>query len=285
MKVLIYQQQNERSRKICNAFFESVKSCGDDVSIVKMSRDMVAPAADVAIFYGQSDGGKELLKSYVAAGKHVLYVDMGYWNRKTKQDVYGGYHKISLDGLHPSKFQLQASSSDDRFIKQDIPIKRVRSFQGKHILLAGLSGKASAVNDLKPYEWELETIKLIKATTNRPIVYRPKPSWKEAQPIPGTIFSPRTEDLHKVLLNSHCVVTRHSNVTIDGIVEAIPGYTQLGAASDICYSFEDLDKIENATTPLYEHRYDFCSKLAYCQWNLEEMRNGAAWRWYRGLIS
>lgn len=284
MRVLIYQQSNERSRHICEAFLNGVRAAGDDASITKMEPGKSAPVADVAIFYGQSEGGRELLNSYVKAGKHVLYIDMGYWNRKTKQDMYGGYHKIALNDLHPTARQLDAPCSDDRFKEQGIKVIGGQPPRGDHVLLAGLSEKAALVNGLQPYEWENKTIELIRQYTDRPIVFRPKPSWKGAKPIPGTIFSGKNQPLNDVLLNAHCVVTRHSNVAIDALVEAIPAFTQLGASRGFCGSFDELRYIDVIESPPYRARYDFLSSLAYCQWNLEEMRSGEAWRWYKELM-
>ncbi len=284
MHVAIYEQTSTRSKKLCAAMFEGFRNSKDSADVLPISSYSTG-GLDYAwsIFYGQANGGKELLQKQGSRLRDVLYIDLGYWKRKIGSDQFGGHHKVAWNDIHPNK-QLEFEVDDKRFKKLGLHIQEKRKTNGQNILLAGLSEKGAFINGYQPYEWEKRTIAEIKKHTDRPIIYRPKPSWRRARPILGTIFSSRLEPLEKVLANTHCVVSHHSNVNTDAMLLGIPAYTKYGVAKDLCYGMDELDGIEEAKCPSYEERYNLFCKMSYCQWNLDEMRSGEAWRWFRGNI-
>jgi hypothetical protein len=142
-----------------------------------------------------------------------------------------------------------------------------------------MGAKSAWAEQEEPVEsWERTVVETLRAQSDRKIIYRPKPSWTEAKPIPGTTFSPRAQPLIELLgKQCHAVVTHHSNVAVDGLVSGVPAFIKLGAAAPMSLSTSNLAMIEYPYYPLDRYREQWLNDLAYCQWSLKEMSNGACW--------
>jgi hypothetical protein len=81
--------------------------------------------------------------------------------------------------------------------------------------------------------------------------------------------------LEEDLKNAHCVVTWNSNSAVEAAIYGKPvfAFDEGSMVWEIANkSLLDLD------TPKYPDRKQWANNLAYCQWTLEEIRNGDAWR-------
>jgi len=145
-----------------------------------------------------------------------------------------------------------------------------------------MGAKAADCEGFATHEWELGAVAAIQQHTDRTIIYRPKPSWRNPEPIDGTIFSPRTQPLMEVLENCHAVVSHHSNVCIDAILEGVPSFCAQGVALPMSRS--DLSQIESPIYP--DGREQWAADIAYTQWRPDEMRDGLVWRYLKdeGII-
>jgi len=145
-----------------------------------------------------------------------------------------------------------------------------------------MGAKAADCEGFATHEWELGAVATLKQHTDRPIIYRPKPSWRNPEPIDGTIFSPRTQPLLDVLEGCHAVVSHHSNVCIDAILEGVPSFCAQGVALPMSRS--DLSQIESPIYP--DGREQWAADIAYTQWRPDEMRDGLVWRYLKdeGII-
>lgn len=238
------------------------------------------PEAEIAVFYGFDANLRRVFKDYRAAGRTVIYVDLGYWGRKDNGKL-SGYHKVVVNGRHPTAYFQSTRHPFDRAERLNLTIQPWRR-GGEHIMVAGMSAKCAEVEGFRPSEWESLTIEALRKRTDRQIIYRPKPSWAEASRLQGAKFEPEHDALPRLLENCHCVVTHHSNVAIDGILAGVPAFTTAGAAGALALS--DLDMIESPIRP--EGREQFIADLAYTQWTTAEMRTGHVW-WHlknEGLI-
>lgn len=249
---------------------KGAEAIGDEVTVYSDSQydPYHLEKYDTAVFWGYVETCQRIMREYVDAGKAVVYLDLAYWHRDT-------CYKVSINNRHPTKY-FQNVTHDDIRSKRFVPqIKPYR--QRPHILLAGLSAKAAwAVDKMPPGSWETETIAEIKKYTDRPIIYRPKPSWTGAKPLPGSEYSVKT--LASDIARSGSVVAWHSNVIVDGLIEGCSAFSWEGAGSVM--SLQDLSKIE---TPWYpENREQFINDLAYCQWSKDEMRDGTCWTHLKG---
>lgn len=260
---------HKRSTLIGAAMAEGIGRAGQQARLIPSS-DFREPVGDVAVFYGFNEAMQGIFRAYRAAGKPVVYIDLGYWGRKDSAR-YTGFHKIAVNNRHPTPYFNKRSHPGDRFARFNLTFKDWRD--GSFILLAGASDRCAAVDGFNPEEWERKTIETLRRYTDRPIVYRPKPSWRGAQPIPGTEYS-IGGDIKDALVGCHAVVTHHSNVSVDGFLEGVPSFCEAGVALPLALT--NLSQIEK---PLRSHdRAQWAANVAWTQFDVEEMKTGAPWR-------
>lgn len=277
--VTVYQAAGQhRSRLICEAMLHGIRRCGDRPTLVEAAR-YAGPDAEIAVMYGMHGELFRAFNDYVASGRKAVYIDLGYWGRR-EGGRWAGYHKVSVNARHPTAYFQNRVHDGSRLRRFGLHPKPWRS--GQHILIAGMGHKTALVGEPAGGDWELEVVAEIRKHTDLPIVYRPKPSWKAAQPIGGTIFSPQTQDLGEVLANACAVVTHHSNVAVDGLVDGIPAFCWHGVASVM--ASQDLSEIHQPRKP--DGREQWMRDIAWCQWSVDEMRLGLPWRHLKseGLI-
>lgn len=259
---------------------EGIDRAGDSVHIFP-AHCYRNPDAEIAVFYGFDANLRKVMADYRGLGRNVVYVDLGYWNRREGGSL-SGYHKVVVNGRHPTGYFQDREHGPERAALLDLKIEPWKT-GGRHIVLAGMSEKSALVEGFQANEWEQAAIAELRRHTERPIIYRPKPSWLFAKPIADTKFEPGENDLPRLLEGCHAVVTHHSNVAIDALLTGVPAFTVDGVASPLCFS--DLARIESPWRP--EGRERFVDDLAWCQWRPSEMRSGVVWRHLKdeGLIS
>lgn len=266
-----FEAGSRRSRAIARAMFEGATACGE-MAVLDRTWSF-HPNADVAVAYGW--GHPDLFEAYRAAGKAFVYVDLGWWNRKPEGAPLEGYHKVVVNAREPNAYFRGEFPGDrlNRLLKAGamFPVKQWRQ-DGRHILLAGMSAKSAGTRGFAPYEWELATLARIKVLTGRPVVYRPKPSWADAQPLPGATFSPASQSIEEALAGAWAAVTLHSNVAIDALIAGIPIHASEGVAVDLSTPIE---KLETPSMP--DGRENLLADIAYCQWSTGEMASGRCW--------
>lgn len=282
--VIVYQSSQKRSQIICNAMFDGIHVAGDDDVRIVDQRRYKGPDADIAVFYGLFENLSQVFRDYVQAGLKAVYIDLGYWSRK-QPSFWEGWHKIAVNSRHPTAYFQRERHARDRINAMGIMPKAWRENPDGPILLAGMGDKAAEAEGFHAEEWERSAIERLRKVTNRRIVYRPKPSWKEARPIEGTDYSPSDQPLERVLRRSFAVVTHHSNVAVDALVEGIPAFCEAGVASPLAKA--DLSKIEDPAFPGIKERRQWLADVAYCQWSVPEMRQGLPWQHLKseGLVA
>lgn len=279
IRVAVYQIPGHlRSTHIATAMAAGARKCGEIVRVIGSS-DFRSPDADVAVFYGFDASLQRVFASYRSDGLPVVYVDLGYWGRHDG-GKRSGYHKISVNNRHPTAYFQKRSHDGSRIRRFNLDLKDWTA--GRSILLAGTSARAAAVDGFAPEEWERAAAARLREFTDRPIIYRPKPSWPGAKPIPGTTFEADQAGLPNLLLDCHAVVTHHSNVSVDGLIAGVPAFCLEGVASPL--ALQDLSEIERPNRE--GDRVQLLRDISWCQWNVAEMSEGLAWRYLRdeGLI-
>lgn len=277
-KIVVYFAQGvHRSELVAKAMVNGIMRCGAKADL-RASHTYRRVEHDVAIFYGWANGLRKVFDDYRRDGK-AIYVDLGYWGRR-KRTRYDGYHKLVLNSRHPTDYFQRTAHPGDRFAMFGIPIKPWRE-TGRHVLVAGMSGKAAAAEGWAPHEWERRTITELRKHTDRPIIYRAKPNWNEARPISGSTFD-NTTPLEEALRGCHAVVCHHSNVGIEALLAGVPCISPGGVASLL--SSRHISDIENP--PMLDGREQWAADLAYTQYSLAEMQTGVAYRYLlrEGLI-
>jgi len=264
-----------RSQVICSSMAAGIRACGDEAQEIR-EEFYNGPTAHVAVFYGLRGNCRQAFNDYRNSGRRAVYIDLGYWGR-TDGGKLSGYHKIAVNGRHPTAYFQKKQHKEDRFRRFGLSVKPWQK-EGKYVLLAGMGAKAADFEGFATHEWELDAVAKIRQFTQRPIIYRPKPSWRNPEPIDGTFFSPRTQPLQDVLRVCHCVVSHHSNVCIDALLEGVPSFCVQGVA--VPMSLQDIVRIED---PVYPNgREQWAADIAYTQWRPDEMRQGLAWQYLKG---
>lgn len=280
MRVAVYRiAEHHRSKVIAEALMKGLAAAGYD-PFIQMESQYFSPVAPMAAFYGLEGKMPDVLKRYSQKGRHVLMVDLGYWERKTPTSRFTGYHKIAVNDRHPTVYFQKATHPRDRMARLNLKVQPWRS--GDHIVVAGMGDKGARAEGFEPEQWERAIIAEIRKHSKRPIIYRPKPSWKSAQPIHGVGFSPRTQTFDIVLRNAHAVVTHHSNCAVDAIVNGVPAFCWHGVAA--CMSSHDISEIERPYRP--EGREQWIADIAYTQWTVAEIGTAAPYEHLRseGII-
>lgn len=260
---------HHRSKVVVQAMAKGISRVGDRPAIKPAVN--YRPDDQVIVFYGLVGALAKAIRRQQAVGGTAIYVDLGYWGRR-QGGRWTGYHKIAVNSRHPTEYFQRRPHDETRFRRLGVsmmPWKR-----GRNILIAGMGDKGSLAEGFQPGEWERSAVEQLRKLTDRPIIYRPKPSWLKARTIDGTIFSPPRQKIEEVLADCHAVVTHHSNVAVDGLMDGIPAFCFEGVA--VPMALADLTRIEHPEYPADRQRW--ANDIAWTQWSIAEMAEGLPWR-------
>lgn len=264
-----------------------------DVNEFLFKRSHRVLTIDTGFVKNQSEYELEIAK---ANGKHKVLFDLD------NVDTYKGvmktiYYEVGYDGLKGNAdYCVDDSTPDDRWRRLDTPLRRWRK-NGEHILLIGQTVNGLSSQDVNIYDWYRETIKAIRSRTQRPILFRHHPRvskirehgsriGKDVQALEkaiGKVSNFKRSDPSLFLIEEelrHCwaAVSYTSNAAVAAILAGIPVIA--GHKSNMTWPVagHSLAAIESPPTP---ERQPWANRLAYSQYNCEEMRNGTCWAHFR----
>lgn len=269
MKVGVFYVDKNRKRFVMDALIQSIRDAGDEITCEYGD-------ADVVIAFGLTRFLDIHHKAQEDNKPNVL-IDMGYWERNHDRYSPKNYYRISMKHPHPIDYIMRMEEKGDRFEsfgRAIRPWKRTRS--GPHILLADIGQKSYNFFGMEYQSWSKAAAKELQHYTDRPIIYRPKLSTSTPTGgLPGFQFSnPAKEPIEQALSGAHAIVTYHSNAACNALLQGIPVFIEKGTAKNM--GLQNLSLIENPYYPA--NRETFFHNLAYCQWNVDEMREGLTWR-------
>lgn len=275
MNILFFASEKPREQTLAHAFTIGAERRGHTVVTCPSSDVTLGEGFDVACMVGVKSA--EIWRRMQARGVRCMMFDKGYVRRKSGSSWL--YWRVAYGGHQPTEHTMALKYLGDRFRQLDLDVAPWRT-QGKHILIAGSSEKYHNFYGLpSPTEYAGDIVRQLRAYTARPVIYRPKPSWRDAVPIPGTTFSKGVSlaaDLH----DCHAIVTHGSNTCYEGALHGVPSVI-LGAGVMKRISSSKLRDIEH---PLLGRRRKVFNALAYHQWRLRELERGAAFdtieRWF-----
>ena len=203
---------------------------------------LVEPAKagpDVAV-YGILRGCGEAMQR----ADNYYYIDHGFFSR-AEPSKGDGYYRVLKNRQWPASVP---DGDWSRFLKLNVPLKDMRT-RGSHIVVVPPSAVMAPFLGLSG--WLECTLPALDALTDRPIIV----SEKGGAPA-SSLFR-----------GAWCVITEHSQVAIDALIEGIPAIMlsdqrRLGS----------LAEIENP--PMSRA---FFSTLANNQFTLDEMKSGDCW--------
>ena len=280
-----------RERDLADALRMAVVGARDRFQCELTSRFQgVERDVDLACVFALKGTSRRILENYRAAGKRTLLIDKGLMRASTGFGGPPDFYRIALDEFMPlSRIdrQIKEGASPDRWIKLGMKIQcRVNSEPDWPVIYCGSSQKYCDFHDLgNEHDHSVSVIKKIRAAVGgyRPIIYRPKPSFLDAKPIPGTEFSHSkpTPPLGPMLRRTHAVVVHGSHAGIDSVMGGVPLVTigPCAARPMASHSIESLS--EELFYPAKESIYRWLWAITYWQWSCREMASGEMWRWLR----
>lgn len=306
MRIVFWHSDKPRERLLADAFAQGARAHGDVVQLHALEPEPRVVDCDVACMVGVKS--RELFRAYFNAGSHVLYFDKGYTRHAARSPVkLWEYWRVALDAHQPTeRLQRMTLTAGDRWDRLGLvlqPWRRgnnspeagtvselaaaTREATGNapgHIVLAGSSQKYHDFYGLKdPTSWARKVVAALREETRREIVYRPKPSWKEAVPIDGTRFSNGAETIDDVLKGAWALVTHGSNACFESVLAGVP-VIALGDAVAKPISSTAISDIESPRLASYVERLQWAARLAYWQWTMPEFASGEAWKFLRPQV-
>lgn len=237
--------------------------------------------ADVAVCWGIGPKTRRVLDAYRAEGKHVIILDKGMIRPRNRSK----WRRVYIDEGTPLAYMNRIPNRPiERWKARKVPIGR-RGTPGENapVLVTLNSQKHHDFwfpgEDAHEYaEW---LVGEIRKRTDRPIIYRPKYKGYPSRPIEGTTLSEPPEMLEEVLKGEiHCLVTHTSACGVLAALKGIP-VIALGPSAMHQVAAKSLDKITDISPPGIKKVQMWARQLAWCEWTLDEMQKGSAWRFIR----
>lgn len=278
MRVRVFHSDKRRERDLAASVLQGVAYCGDQGEAVPLSATPDLRGCDVACMVGVKS--RRLFQRCKEAGVVPLIWDKGYIRSRRSDSRVWEYWRVSIAAHHPTQF-LTGKGDKNRWQALGLQAERWRA-TGFQIVIAGSSQKYHDFYGLPdPTTWAKEVVDELRRHTDRPIIYRPKPSWHEAVAINGTHYSNPTENIDHVLKNAWALVTHGSNACFEAALAGIPSIV-LGNAVARPISSTSLADI-NAPL-LHEDRGRWFQQLCQWQWTEAEMQRGSMWKFLRPQI-
>lgn len=293
------EASDHRETDLAVAIQQGAKRHGDEVEIREVAdgeNPQIILACDLVLKIGVKS--RNWFRAYNAAGIPYCYFDKGYI--RTRAPIkWLDYWRLSVNGHQPLRYVEAAKHDDKRAKEMELDFLPWRQKRGDPIVVDGASGKHHYFNaeiefasrqELDGYASNiaLELVARISARTKRPIVYRPKPSWKGARPIPHTEYARgragvADKDFAYDLRRAHCVITYGSNLCFDAACFGVPSIV-LGEGIAKPISSTTLDEIESPKLASDSERRQWLNNCAWCQFKLEEFRSGMGWEVIKDMV-
>lgn len=279
--------EKNRETAVAERFVEGVRAAGDICDIADAAGfTEPEPGIDVVCSFGLKGATKTILNAYKMMGIRTLLFDKGFIRASTGLGGPMGYYRVSLDEFMPLERiarMMKEGVSAQRWIDTGLaPLARQERATASGVVFCGSSQKYCDYHGLgNEHTYAAEVIRKIRKRVgkSRLVYYRPKPSFMDARPIDGTVFSRPPTDLARVLLTCNVLVTHGSHSGIDAICAGVPAIILGdGAARPVCDT--EFDALANGLRfPDQEERFRWLAALGWWQWRLDEMP--AMWRFLR----
>ena len=290
--------RNLEKPQILDYFCQGVLASGDSVVA---HRGLNALPCDVALIqgfvheHGKSAPHLQLRQNavdlQVRTNKRSLIVDSNLFLYADKTNRLH-YLRYSFDGVFPTTgFYFDKDIDPTRWeqISRDlgISLKPWRT-QGNHILICLQRNGGWSMRGLDVIQWMNSTILEIRRYSKRPIVVRPHPGDKKINGYlkvnhKSVSISTKT-DLREDLHNAWATVVYNSSPSVASIIEGVPAFLtdpQPQHSQSTPVANTDISRIED---PLLVDRQLWIERLSMCHWKFDELKSGAAWKFFRKYI-
>lgn len=281
MRNVFFASNKKLEQDLAANMVKGIRGQGGKAEVRTLCANNNLSDCDVAMMVGVKS--KRLFDQCENAGIIPVMFDKGYIRGRRVDSRVWEYWRVSVGAHHPTATIMQKKLPDDRWKNLGVKVDPWKTW-GHHIVLAGSSAKYHRFYDLPdPTEWARGVIEEIRKHSDLPIIYRPKPSWKEAVPIRGAEFSGRekAQSINQDLWGAHCLITHGSNACFEALIAGVPVIV-LGNGVAKVVSRQSVADVMELTRP---KREQFFANLAYYQWTEKEMASGECWNFMKGLIN
>lgn len=197
----------------------------------------------------------------------VVVLETGYVNRG---DGENHHYAVGFNGLNGRADFRNEGMPDTRWQMLGAQLRPYS--RGEKVILCGQVPWDASVDMHDHVKWLKQTASQLQKITGRKIIFRPHP--KAPLPaLPGCESSQRP--LEEDLANAHCVVTWNSNSAVEAAIYGKPVFAF--DEGSMCWEIANRSLLD-IDDPKYPDRKQWANNLAYCQWTLDEIRNGEAWQ-------
>jgi hypothetical protein len=244
--IRVYLSGDPVHDRVLEAFYEGIQEEKDLIEGFKYE------PSDAAVIFGVY---KSKIRKSWPRGKvfrqqrennlDVVVLETGYINRG---DGENHHYAAGLNGLNGRADFRNKNMGPERWESLGVQLKPYS--RGEKVILCAQVPWDASVDNHDHKAWVIETAQQIREVTTRPIVFRPHPR-ANLPPIKGCEYSVRP--------------------LIDG--KPVIAFDEGSMAWELANK-----KLENIEDLEYPHRQQWARNIAYCQWKIEEMANGDAWR-------
>lgn len=211
------------------------------------------------------------MAAQLAAGGHVLALDLPYWQRDQK-------FRVSIDAPHPQRWVMRRDWPGSRFTADRVAVENRWNPTGP-IVVAGIGRKARVQYGAAVDQWETQMMaSAARRWPDRPVLYRQKQA--DAPAPAGARLLSTTRPIEEILAGASLLITWHSNVAVDAIRMGIPVICHDGAAAAVCAPTFGVEEPAPLDAPIRDR---FLRNLAWFQWAPGEA--SACWRWLSEALS
>lgn len=271
-----------RETNLAKAIKNGARAHGDEVEIRVVPDEGSVEVRDCDLVCKCGVKSRFWFEEYAKAGIPWLYFDKGYI-RERAETQWLEYWRMSVNSHHPIAFLSSAKKDQARADGMEFRFSPWRDDRGKHIVVDGGSTKNFAFNGLGDRDQRMRRLikRIEEISPGRPIIYRPKPSSKDATAIEGTEYARgragvHVKDLRPDLERAHVVITYNGAICYDANRVGVPSIV-LGSGPARPISSTSLDDLEHPRLATDEQRQQWINNLAWCQFKMNEYRDGTAW--------
>ena len=299
MRFLFVEKESKYGDALYESFKHGFEKCGHTVDLFSRANvtENLIKKYDYTCLYTVRKTNM-VIKKIRRVGGNYIYFDRGYCRIKgVRLNMPNCYVRISFNGWQPLKHLHKFENKSNRWLKAcNYQIRRSLSshknrcvtlspqptkqeHEGSYILFAGSSEKYHRWHSLgDPETYAVNVVNKLREHTDRPIIYRPKPSWTKKRPIPQTIYQGNSTVSYADLLDKdiYAVITHTSNASLEANFYGIPTIVLADAITKPVSSTK-LEEINNIRRVSVKKKQRLGRALSYFQWTLAEIYSGTMW--------
>lgn len=237
-----------------------------------------APEGDAGMICGVVK--REVLWDHQDKSHPLLYIDKGYTRLRAQfgERNLPAFWRICVQATHPTSYFMRRERPSSRVAASAWEFNDRGASNGRYILIAGSSAKFHHTHKLPhPTAWATGIVEQLRQITDDPIIYRPKPSWADAQPIAGAEFDHgKKTPFSDALKRAKVVVTYGSIAGVEAVIEGCPCIVLGNSPAAPMSSLRLVDVLDPISPPIAERR-DWAARLSFCHWTPGEIERGEPW--------